>query len=52
MGPTFYATFGQGYFVSAAWSVQVWGAVAGSAGALDLINFERHQAKLRIGVAF
>lgn len=52
MGPTFYATFGQGYFVSAAWSVQAWGAVAGSAGALDLINFERHQAKLRIGLTF
>src|SRR5262245_25845034 len=52
IGPTFYATFGQGYFVSAAWNVQAWGAVAGSAGALDLVNFERHQAKLRIGIAF
>jgi hypothetical protein len=52
MGPTLYATFGQGYFLSAAWNVQVWGAVAGSSGALDLVNFERHQAKLRIGVAF
>jgi membrane protein involved in colicin uptake len=28
------------------------GAVAGRSGALDLINFERHQAKLRFGVAF
>jgi hypothetical protein len=52
IGPTFYATFGQGYFVSAAWNVQVWGAVAGSSGALDLINFERHQANLRLGVTF
>ena len=52
IGPTFYATFGQGYFLSAAWNVQVWGAVAGSSGALDLVNFERHQAKLRVGVAF
>jgi len=50
--PTLYATFGQGYFLSAAWNVQVWGAVAGSSGALDLANFERHQAKLRVGVAF
>jgi hypothetical protein len=52
IGPTFYATFGQGYFLSAAWNVQVWGAVAGSSGALDLVNFERHQAKLRLGVTF
>jgi hypothetical protein len=52
IGPTLYATFGQGYFLSAAWNVQVWGAVAGSSGALDLVNFERHQAKLRVGVAF
>lgn len=52
VGPTLYATFGQGYFLSAAWNVQVWGAVAGSSGALDLVNFERHQAKLRLGVTF
>jgi len=52
IGPTLYATFGTGYFVSAAWNVQVWGAVAGSPGALDLVNFERHQAKLRFGVTF
>jgi hypothetical protein len=52
IGPTFYATFGERYFVSAAWNVQVWGAVAGSAGALDLVNFERHQVKLRAGVSF
>jgi len=38
--------------LSAAWNVQVWGAVAGSSGVLDLANFERHQAKLRVGVAF
>jgi len=32
--------------------VQVWGAVAGSSGALDLVNFERHLLKLRGGVRF
>jgi hypothetical protein len=53
IGPTFYATFGQGYFVSAAWNAQVWGDAAGSSsGGLDLINFERHQVKLRLGVVF
>ena len=52
IGPTLYATFGERYFVSAAWNVQVWGAVAGSSGALDLVNFERHLVKLRAGVSF
>src|SRR5215472_10356823 len=52
IGPTLYATFGERYFISAAWNVQVWGAVAGSSGALDLDNFERHQVKLRAGVSF
>src|SRR5262249_1492782 len=52
IGPTFYATFGRGYFLSAAWNVQVWGAVAGSLGALDLVNFERHQGKVGVGVVF
>jgi hypothetical protein len=52
VGPTFYATFGERYFVSAAWNVQVWGAVAGSSSALDLDNFERHHVKLQIGARF
>src|SRR5262245_45704816 len=52
IGPTLYATFGPGYFLSAAWNVQVWGAVAASSGALDLVNLERHQVKLRFGVSF
>lgn len=52
IGPTFYATFGERYFVSAAWNVQVWGAVAGTSGALDLDNFERHHVKLRVGASF
>jgi hypothetical protein len=52
IGPTFYAAFGERYFVSAAWNIQVWGAVAGSSGALDLENFERHHVKLRVGARF
>src|SRR5262245_32636576 len=52
IGPTLYATFGERYFISAAWNVLVWGAVAGNSGALDLVNFERHQVKLRAGVRF
>jgi hypothetical protein len=52
IGPTLYATFGERYFISAAWNVQVWGAVGRTSGALDLDNFERHQVKLRAGVRF
>src|SRR5215468_11586630 len=52
IGPTLYATFGERYFISAAWNVQVWGAVGGTSGALDLDNFERHQVELRAGVRF
>ena len=50
IGPTLYATFAERYFISAAWNVQVWGAVRGTSGALDFDNFERHQVKLRVGL--
>jgi hypothetical protein len=49
VGPTFFARLTERLFLSAAWNVQAWGAVAGSGGALDLTNFERHQVKLRLG---
>src|SRR5262249_50840563 len=52
IGPTFYATFSERYFVSVAWNVQIWGALPGSSGSLDLVNFERHQVKLRVGASF
>src|SRR5262249_43810872 len=52
LGPTPDATFAGRDLVSAAWNVQIWGAVAGSSGALDLVNFERHLLKLRGGVRF
>jgi hypothetical protein len=52
-GPSYGASGGSSWAdLSAAWNVQVWGAVAGSSGALDLVNFERHQVKLRVGVSF
>jgi hypothetical protein len=38
--------------VSAAWSVQVAGRAVADVGSLDLVNFERHQAKLRFGYNF
>jgi hypothetical protein len=32
--------------------MQAWGRPAGSSGNLDLVNFERHQARLVFGVNF
>ena len=34
------------------WSMQAWGRPAGSSANLDLVNFERHQARLVFGVNF
>jgi hypothetical protein len=52
IGPTIYARLGGRAFMSAAWSFQMWGGVTAAPGALDLVNFERHQAKLRFGIEF
>ena len=52
VGPTLYARLGRKAFVSAAWGIQIHGRAITAPGALDLVNFERHQAKLRFGVEF
>jgi hypothetical protein len=52
VGPTFYARLGSKAFMSAAWDVQVWGGATTAPGALDLTNFDRHQAKVRFGFEF
>jgi hypothetical protein len=52
VGPTLYARIGGSAFVSAAWDFRVWGEATATPGALDLTNFERHQAKLRFGFDF
>ena len=46
-GPTMYYQLSPQLVLSGAWSFQVAGQTA-SGGALDLIHFERHQAKLRL----
>ena len=51
IGPTVFKKLSKDWFVSAAWSAQVTGHAAGEQGWLDLTNFERHQVKLRLGVA-
>ena len=38
--------------LTASWSGQAWGRPAGSNAALDLVNFERHQARLVFGDNF
>jgi hypothetical protein len=52
IGPTAYVQLSPGAWMTAAWSVQAWGRPAGSGATLDLVNFERHQARLTFGVNF
>jgi hypothetical protein len=52
VGPTAYFQLSPRSRLTAAWSVQAWGRPAGSSAALDLVNFERHQARLVFGVNF
>ena len=52
VGPTAYVQLSARSRLTAAWSVQAWGRPGGSSAALDLVNFERHQARLVFGVNF
>jgi hypothetical protein len=52
VGPTAYFQLSERSRLTASWSVQVWGRPAGSNATLDLVNFERHQARLVFGVNF
>jgi hypothetical protein len=52
IGPTAYFQLSDRARITANWSVQAWGRTAGMNAALDLVNFERHQAKLVFGVNF
>ena len=49
---TLYLQLTRKAFVTAAWNVQVAGREAGQAGALDLADFSRHRAKLKLAVEF
>jgi hypothetical protein len=51
-GPTAYLQLSERSRLTVAWSVQAWGRAAGSTAALDLVNFERHQARLIFGLNF
>jgi hypothetical protein len=52
IGPTFYTKFSERVWMAAAWNVQVAGRTVNDVGSLDLVNFERYQAKLRFGYNF
>ena len=52
VGPTLHIQFSPKIFLAAAWSVEVSGHASGDAGRLDLTNFERQRANLKIGFEF
>lgn len=52
VGPTAYFQLSPRTRLTASWSAQVWGRSEGSGASLDLVNFERHQARLVYGVNF
>jgi opacity protein-like surface antigen len=52
VGPTAYFQLSKRSRLTASWSMQAWGRPAGTMAGLDLVNFERHQARLVFGVNF
>ena len=52
VGPTVYFKLSQRAWMTIAWSAQVAGQATAVAGSLDLVNFERQQARLLFGVSF
>jgi len=52
VGPTAYFQLSPRSRLTLAWSTQAWGRTAGTNAALDLVNFERHHARLTFGVNF
>jgi hypothetical protein len=52
VGPTLFVRITPRVWLAAAWNVQVAGKEADSDERLDLANFERHQARLKVGAEF
>lgn len=52
VGPTAYFQLSGQSRLTLSWSMQAWGRPAGSGANLDLVNFERHQARLVFGIDF
>jgi hypothetical protein len=52
VGPSIYFKLSERAWLAAAWSAQVAGRATATIGSLDLVNFERHQARVLFGVNF
>ena len=52
VGPTAYFRLSERARLTATWSIQAWGRPAGTNATLDLVNFERQQARLVFGLNF
>lgn len=52
VGPTLCLVLSKQAKLNFAWSAQVAGKAVNDAGSLDLVNFERHQVKVLLDVAF
>ncbi len=52
IGPTAYFQLSPEARLTATWSIQAWGHPAGVKATLDLVNFERQQARLVLGFSF
>jgi hypothetical protein len=52
IGPTLYVKFSERAWMTLAWSAQVAGHATATAGSLDLVDFERQQARLLFGISF
>ena len=52
VGPTIYLKLSERAWIAAGWSAQIAGQATTSTNSLDLVNFERRQARLLFGVNF
>src|SRR5262249_47051313 len=52
LGPTLYYKFARKWFVTAAWNAQVWGRETDTGNHLNLEEFSRQRAKLKLAVEF
>jgi hypothetical protein len=52
LGPNFFVRFNDHWRFTASWSAQIAGRAIEAPGSLDLANFTRHEAKIRLGYEF
>jgi len=52
LGPTLYWKFARKWFVTAAWNAQIWGREIDTTNHLNLEEFSRQRAKLKLAVEF